>query len=144
VSPPAAATGLEAVAKDIGAQSFWMRRLVALILDALIVGVACFAASLGPFPRGLLELSVIGGLVLYLYTVILEYFTGQTVGKMVMRLRVVGVGAKVDLPALLVREVSKVHGLALLADLAAGMLVETNGRVRYLEVLSKTTEVVEG
>ena len=136
-------TGLETLASDMGAQEFWVRRLVALIIDALVVGAVSWFLSWGPFPRGPVELSLLGGLLFYLYTVVLEYFTGQTVGKMVMRLRVVGVGKKVDAAALLVREVSKVHVVALLIDVAAGLLTEKNGRLRYLEVLSNTTEVVD-
>jgi len=49
----------------------------------------------------------------------------------------------VDLSRLLVREVSKVFVLALVLDVGAGLLVEKNGRQRYLEVLSGTTEVLD-
>jgi uncharacterized RDD family membrane protein YckC len=136
-------TGLDTLADDLGAQEYWMRRLVAIILDALIVGALAYALSLGPFPRGPLELGAAAGLLLYFYTTLLEYLRGQTLGKMVMGLRVVGVGSKVDLSRLLIREASKVFALALILDVAAGLLVEKNGRQRYLEVLSDTTQVVE-
>lgn len=135
-------TGIDALARDQGAQEFWLRRLVALIIDALVVGVASFLVSLGPFPSGPLALSLLGGLFFYLYTVLFEYFTGQTVGKMVMNLRVVGVKTKVDLPRLLIREASKLHALLLLADVVGGLVTEKNGRVRYLEILTDTTVVV--
>jgi uncharacterized RDD family membrane protein YckC len=147
IPPPegrlAETTGLDTLAKDLGAQEYWMRRLVAIILDALLVGAAAYILSLGPFPRGPLELSAAGGLMFYLYSVVLEYLAGQTLGKMLMGLRVVGVGSKVDLSRLLVREVSKVFIGALILDVLAGILVEKNGRQRYLEVLSDTTQVVE-
>lgn len=136
-------TGLETLAKDMGAQEYWLRRLVAIILDALIIGAVSYVLSLGPFPRGMLELSLAGGLVFYLYTVALEYFTGRTLGKMIVALRVVGVGSKVDAPRLLIREVSKVHIVFLVLDVALGLLVEKNGRLRYLEILSDTTQVVD-
>lgn len=139
----AASTGFENFAKDLGAQEYWVRRLVAIILDAFGVGVATWFLSVGPLPKGPLELSAVGGLIFYLYTVVLEYLRGQTVGKWVMGLRVVGVGSKVDMPRLLIREISKVNPLALVADVAVGMLVEKNGRQRYLEVLSDTTQVVD-
>ena len=136
-------TGLDALAKDLGAQEYWIRRLVAIIVDALIVGAVAFALSLGPFPRGPLELSFVGGLIFYFYSVLFEYFTGRTPGKMLLGLRVVGVRTKVDGARLLVREASKVHVVALALDVLAGLLVEKNGRLRYLEVLSDTTEVVD-
>jgi len=138
-----ATSGLESLAKDLGAQEFWIRRLAAVILDGAVVGVALFALSLGPLPLRALELGAAGGLALYLYTVLFEFFRGQTPGKWLLGLRVVGVGSKVDLSRLLVREVSKVFVLALVLDVGAGLLVEKNGRQRYLEVLSGTTEVLD-
>ena len=139
----AATTGLENLAKDLGAQEYWVRRLVALILDGLIVSAAAWALSLGAFPGRILELGAVAGLTLYIYTVVCEYMRGQTLGKAVLGLRVVGVGSKVDLSRLLVREVSKVFVGAMALDVIVGLLVQKNGRQRYLEVLSDTTEVVE-
>lgn len=138
-----AGTGLENFAKDLGAQEYWVRRLVAVILDAFAVGAALWLLAVGPLPKGPFELATVGGILFYLYTVVFEYLRGQTLGKWLVGLRVVGVGSKVDLPRLLIREVSKVNPLALVLDVAAGMLVEKNGRQRYLEVLSDTTQVVE-
>src|SRR5689334_19600441 len=137
--PMANETGLETLAKDMGAQEYWIKRFVAIIIDGLVVVAASFFLAVGPFPRGPVEFSFAFGLLFYFYTVIIEYFTGQTLGKMVLNLRVVGVNTKVDLPRLLVREVSKVHVGFLILDVLAGILVEKNGRLRYLEVLSDTT-----
>lgn len=138
-----ATLGLETLAKDLGAQEFWVRRLVAVILDGAVAALVAWALSLGPLPLRALELTAAAGLFLYLYTVVLEYMWGQTAGKWLVGLRVVGVGSKVDLSRLLVREVSKVFVLALALDVGAGLLAEPNGRRRYLEVLSDTTEVVD-
>lgn len=138
-----ATSGLENLAKDLGAQQFWVRRLAAVILDGALVALGLWVLSLGPLPLRVLELGAAAGLVLYLYTVLFEYLRGQTPGKWLLGLRVVGVGSKVDLSRLLVREVSKVFVLALALDVGVGLLVEPNGRQRYLEVLSGTTEVVE-
>jgi uncharacterized RDD family membrane protein YckC len=138
-----ATSGLENLAKDQGAQAFWVRRLVAVILDGAIVASAAFALSLGPLPLRVFELTAAAGLLLYLYTVVFEYIRGQTAGKWLMGLRVVGVGSKVDLSRLLIREVSKVFVVALALDVGAGLLAQPSGRQRYLEVLSDTTEVVD-
>jgi uncharacterized RDD family membrane protein YckC len=138
-----AVTGLETLAKDMGAQGYWIRRLVALVIDALLISVALGALSFEPFSFRLLSISTIGGFVLFVYTVALEYARGSTVGKWVMGLRVVGVREKVDISRLLIREISKVHPVLLLIDVVAGVMLEKNGRQRYLEVLSSTTELVE-
>ena len=140
---PTGVSGLETLAKDMGAQEYWIRRLVALVLDAILVSVVLFVIGLEPFSFRLVSISTLGGFALFAYTVALEYLRGQTVGKMVMGLRVVGVREKVDLSRLLIREISKVHVLFLLLDVVVGVLVQKNGRQRYLEVLSATTEVVD-
>ena len=136
-------SGLETLAKDLGAQEYWIRRLVALVVDAVIVSLVLFVIGLEPFSFRLLSISTLGGFALFAYTVVFEYLRGQTLGKMVMGLRVVGVREKVDLSRLLIREISKVHVVLLLLDVLVGIMVEKNGRQRYLEVLSATTEVVD-
>jgi uncharacterized RDD family membrane protein YckC len=136
-------SGLETLAKDMGAQEFWIRRLVALVLDAVFVSVVLFLIGLEPFSFRLLSISTLGGFALFAYTVVLEYLRGQTLGKMAMGLRVMGVREKVDLSRLLIREISKVHVVLLVVDVVVGILLEKNGRQRYLEILSATTEVVD-
>jgi uncharacterized RDD family membrane protein YckC len=136
-------SGLETLAEDMGAQEYWIRRFVALFIDALIVSLALFAVGLEAFGFRLLSIGMLGGFALFGYTVVFEYLRGQTPGKMLLGLRVVGVREKVDLSRLLVREISKIHVVLLLLDVLVGVLVEKNGRQRYLEVLSATTELVE-
>jgi uncharacterized RDD family membrane protein YckC len=136
-------SGLETLSKDMGAQEYWIRRLVALVIDAVVVSIALFLIGLEPVSFRLISISTLGGFALFAYTVVLEYLRGQTFGKMVMGLRVVGVREKVDLSRLLIREISKVHVVLLLLDVVVGVLVEKNGRQRYLETLSATTEVVD-
>ena len=136
-------SGLETLAKDMGAQEYWIRRFVALVVDAVIVSLVLFVIGLEPFSFRLLSISTLGGFALFAYTVVFEYLRGQTLGKMVMGLRVVGVREKVDLSRLLIREISKVHVVLLVLDVLVGVMVEKNGRQRYLEVLSATTEVVD-
>ena len=136
-------SGLEKLAKDMGAQEYWLRRFVALFIDAVIVSVVLAVIGLDAFSFRLLSIGWLGGFALYGYTVVFEYFTGATLGKMVMGLRVVGVREKVDLSRLLIREISKVHVVLLLLDVLVGVVTEKNGRQRYLELLSGTTEVVD-
>jgi uncharacterized RDD family membrane protein YckC len=135
--------GLESLAKDTGAQEYWMRRILAYVLDSLLVWVALALIGLEAFSLRLLSAGPLSGPVLFAYTVALEYAAGQTVGKWVMGLRVVGIGSKTDLARLLMREVSKVFLLFMALDIAAGLLLAKNGRQRYLEVLSDTTQVVD-
>ena len=138
-----APTGLENLARDMGAQSYWLRRLIAVLLDWGICLFALALTGIEPFGFKLFSATVLAGFLLYAYTVIAEYFTGQTIGKIVMGLRVVGVGTKVDVSRLLMREASKLNPVLMLIDAVAGVLLERSGRRRYLEVLSDTTQLVE-
>ena len=135
--------GLESLAKDLGAQEYWMRRILAFVMDSLVVWVGLALVGFEAFSFRLLSAGPLSGPVLFAYTVVLEYAAGQTVGKWVMGLRVVGIGSKTDLSRLMVREISKAFLLFLALDVAAGLLVSKNGRQRYLEVLSDTTQVVD-
>ncbi|HEX9709328.1 MAG TPA: RDD family protein [Candidatus Thermoplasmatota archaeon] len=137
-------SGLENLARDMGTQEFWVRRLVAFLLDWFLCLGALWAAGLEPFSLRIYSGSALAGLLLFAYSASAEYFTGQTLGKAVMGLRLAGVGRKADLSRLLIREVSKAFPLALLLDTVAGVLADSSGRRRYLEVLSNTTLVVEG
>ena len=136
-------TGLENLARDMGAQGYWLRRLIAVLIDWGLCLGALAVSGVEPFGFKLFTATVLAGFVLYAYTVLTEYFTGQTLGKIVMGLRVVGVGTKVDLSRLLMREASKLNPVLMLIDAIAGVLLERSGRRRYLEVLSDTTQLVE-
>jgi uncharacterized RDD family membrane protein YckC len=143
-APASSTSGLENLARDMGAQEYWVRRLVAILIDWFLCLGALWAVGLEPFALQLYSGSALAGLLLFAYSALAEYFTGQTLGKAVMGLRLAGVNRQADLPRVLIREVSKLFGLALLLDVIIGVLTDSSGRRRYLEVLSGTTLVVEG
>lgn len=137
-------SGLENLARDMGAQEFWVRRLVAVLIDWVLCLAALWAIGLEPFGLQIYSGSALAGLLLFAYSALAEYMTGQTLGKAAVGLRLAGINRKADLSRVLIREVSKLFALALLLDVIAGVLADASGRRRYLEVLSGTTLVVEG
>jgi uncharacterized RDD family membrane protein YckC len=128
----------------MGAQEYWVRRLVAFLIDWLVCLAALWAAGLEPFTLHVYSGSALAGLLLFAYSAVAEFLTGQTLGKAVMGLHMAGIGKKADLSRLLIREASKLFPAALLVDVVAGVLFDRSGRRRYLEVLSSTTLVVQG
>jgi uncharacterized RDD family membrane protein YckC len=138
-----APTGIETLARDSGAQEFWVRRFIAILIDWLICLAAMAVIGLSPFTIQVVSGSTMAGILLFVYTVAAEYVTGQTLGKMVMGLRVAGLEPKTDVSRLLIREVSKVFVLLLVLDVGFGVLSESGGRRRYLEILSKTSVVAK-
>lgn len=127
-------TGFEFLTSEKTAQDHWARRLIALVIDSIIVTVAVFVLVLvtvlpsavfvggSPFWWGL---GWVGGLVPFLilaYFILAEALYGKTLGKHVMGLRVVRRdGKRMDLGTSFLRNISKIHPILLIFDVAAGL-----------------------
>ncbi len=140
-------TGLELLRNDRSVQNHWARRLIAIIIDAVVVSVvvAIIAAVLAipflissGFPTTTSSLPAwwagwwgfwfggfLGGaisLILFLYFFLAEGLYGRTLGKGIMGLRVERVdGKRVDFRDSLVRNVSKISWVLLLIDVLVGL-----------------------
>ncbi|MFQ6128320.1 MAG: RDD family protein [Thermoplasmata archaeon] len=117
-------------------QDHWLRRLVAIIIDAIIVSIAVFILGIflwffGWFAWGWLG----GGFLLFLYSIVLETAMGATIGKKIMSLKVVGVQEQLNPPMVLVRNVSKIVGILLIIDWIVGMLTPGDPRQKYTDRL---------
>jgi uncharacterized RDD family membrane protein YckC len=137
-------TGFELLRDDKAVQNHWARRLIAFVIDAVIVTVAltiiAVVASI-PFLIGLSFPSAtvgafppwwnawwgawLGGLIpflVFLYFFLAEGLYGRTLGKEIMGLRVQRVDGKpMDLRSSLVRNISKIYWILLLIDVAVGL-----------------------
>ena len=85
-------------------------------------------------------MSVIG-IITIMYWAVLEYKIQQSVGKIIMNLKVTGTGSKITLWQSIVRNLSKISGAILFLDVLY-MLIKHQDQ-RYLEHVTKT-KVVEG
>ncbi len=141
-------TGLELLRDDKNVQNHWARRLIAVIIDTVIISVALaiiaavaaipFLIGLGlttatAFPAwgaswwGFWAAGAIP-LVLFLYFFLAEGLYGRTLGKEIMGLRVERVdGTRLDFRSSLVRNVSKIFWVLLLLDVLVGL--GTHGEV---------------
>ena len=123
-------SGIDALMKESGAQNYWLRRLFAFVIDAIIVVVILVVAAVFvAIPTfvlsgtaGLTSLfagvfSVLAGVILFLYFVVAEVTRGATVGKHALQLKVVGPkGGNPSLIQSLVRNISKIYWILLLLD----------------------------
>lgn len=139
-----AATGFELLRDNKNVQNHWARRLVALVIDAVIVSVALAiiavvvsipfligmgfsSTTIGTFPAwwGAWWGVWLGGaipLVLFLYFVLAEGLYGRTIGKEITGLRVERVDGKhLDFRSSVVRNISKIYWVLLLIDVAIGL-----------------------
>lgn len=137
-------TGFELLRDDKAVQNHWARRLIALVIDAVIVTVALVIIAVAvsiPFLIGLNFASTTGGafpawwnlwwgvwlgglipLVVFLYFLLAEGLYGRTLGKEFMGLRVQRVDGKpMDLRSSFVRNISKIYWVLLLIDVAVGL-----------------------
>ncbi|MGH9919572.1 MAG: RDD family protein [Nitrososphaerales archaeon] len=135
-------TGLSTLFKERAAQEYWVKRLVAYVIDAIIVyvivGVVVAAAALPAYFAGLLVpgssphiayfggfFAGIAGLIFVLYFTVAEAEYGKTVGKHVMGLRVTtDSGQKPSTGTSLLRNISKIYWVLLLLDVVVGLALE--------------------
>lgn len=117
-------------------QEHWIRRLVAIIIDNIIVWIPVFVLSFVPFfwYFGLLAWGWLsGGVILFLYSILLEIMMGATIGKKVMNLKVVGIQEQLTPMMVVIRNVTKIVPILLLIDWIVGMLTPGDPRQKYTD-----------
>jgi uncharacterized RDD family membrane protein YckC/predicted RNA-binding Zn-ribbon protein involved in translation (DUF1610 family) len=131
----------------------WGERFVAWLIDVIIIGVLVgllefftwfawepfeFLPSWLPFVN-----FGTGGVLYFLYWTLMEGLSGQSFGKMLMRLRVVRLdGSRIDLVHAALESVGK--AFFLLLDLLIGWALYPKRRQRIFNFLSETVVVREG
>jgi uncharacterized RDD family membrane protein YckC len=142
-------TGISAVSRDVRAQEYWMKRLLAYVIDAIIVyavvGLAAAAAALPAFLTSLLVpgyslrifpfgayFGTFASLLFVLYFTLAEASYGRTVGKGVVGLHVTGKGGgRPTLGASFLRNLSKINWVLLLLDVILGLALEAGYKKKF-------------
>ncbi len=156
-------SGIEAITKSQQAQDYWIKRVVALVIDyvamgivAGIIGVIAFLpfAISGVFSGGfsmpgaaLWNVGVFPfavGLLMILYFPISETYWGATFGKSVMGLKVTAMkGGKPTLSQALVRNISKIYWILLLLDVIVGLATESDYKQKFSDRYAGTVVVLK-
>lgn len=134
-------TGFDYLSKDKALQEHWARRFVAIIIDWLIIWIP-FTFLFSVLSFGWFSFFVIGmnGALFFLYCTFFDLVIGGTVGKMLMRLKVVAISGKMDVSQALLRNVTKVFWPFLLLDLILGLALDTQDpRQKWTDQLAKTS-----
>lgn len=139
-------TGLNIIGSNKALQDHYIKRIVAIIIDSVILFVVsivimavAFTFTFGGVFFGIGALIL--GLVTVLYFIILEAFAGGTLGKRIMGLRVVGTTGPMDIVKAFIRNFSKIHWLLLLLDLLVGLGTEGDPRQKMSDRWGGTTVV---
>lgn len=136
--------------KDADLQDYWIKRLIAYVIDSVMVGVvtaivlaivmfpvfivnpsAYFNALSFPFAMGLLYI---------VYFPIAETMHGATFGKRLMGFKVATkTGERLSFERAFVRNITKIHPVLLLLDLVGGLLTSTDLHQKYTDRMTNTT-----
>jgi uncharacterized RDD family membrane protein YckC len=139
------ASALDEVLENKQAQEFWLRRLIAIIIDALIIFIPITVMTSIAWAAGVLfqPTWILSGALLVAYSALFEAELGYTIGKRIMGLEVVSLDPRpYDMRRALIRNITKIHGVFLLIDMLLGILAEDRTNMRYLDTVV-ATEVVD-
>lgn len=150
-------TGFEKIGSDSQLQDHWIRRLVAFIIDAIIVGIGTliiaaiiaipfiimaaatglpwyvFNPFIGPFFIGILSV---------LYFALLEFWYGWTFGKRIMNLKTIKLGGqKPPLDVAFIRNISKIYWILALIDVIIGLATPGDPHQKISDRMAGTTVV---
>ena len=134
---------MKSLAESPRTQNYWIRRLVAFVIDSIILSIAGvvlgailsipfiilgssnMASFFGAFP-------VVIGLFSILYFPAMEVYNGATIGKSVLGLKVATLqGARLSWGQAFVRNVSKIYWVLLLLDVVVGLAIQTDYRQKF-------------
>lgn len=137
-------TGFDYLSRDKALQEHWLRRFVAVLIDAFVIWipVSIFFNLIGLGWLGFVVLSI-ESILFFFYCAFFDYIIGGTLGKMLLRLKTVGITGRMDLAQALLRNVSKVFAPLLLIDWILGMAIDTNDpRQKWTDQLARTSVIL--
>lgn len=155
-------TGYAKIFANRTLQDFWIRRVIAFIIDAILISIVVFIFELLVFWLASVSTSTafvlpwwtthslifpfFSGLPLFLYSALTESIYGFTLGKRIMYLKVVAKeGKKPGMNIAFLRNLTKIYGLALLLDVLISLAMPNRDPAhRYLDSYAGTTVVSEG
>ena len=154
-TPPAAPlSGMDSLTKDQKAQEYWVWRLVAFVVDAVIVYLvlailtalialpALLTGSFGFFGVVLGGIAVLWGIIFVLYFAVMESSSGASIGKRLFNLKVVSkTNSNPNLGEAFVRNISKIYWLLLLLDVIVGLATSTGYQEKYTDRVMGTKVV---
>lgn len=142
------ATGFDLIGQSSELQKHWLSRLIAAMIDVSIILLPVYVVMiLLGWMEGLAWFvgAVISGFIWFAYSTILEFLDGATIGKLAMGLRVVTVrGSRLEMHETMIRNLTKVFGGFLLADMLIALLLDTTDpKQRYADRIANTTVITE-
>ncbi len=137
-------TGFDYIGRDQALQQHWLKRFVAIIVDAIIIyaPTVVFVSVIGGH---YVSAGLLSGVFLFIYSGLFDFAVGGTIGKLIMRMKAVSMSGSMSMSQSLMRNVTKVFPPLLLIDLVIGLAVETRDpRQKWTDQLAHTSVIVHG
>lgn len=138
-------TAAQRILSESSLQQHWVKRIIAIVIDSIIVGIATAIMGLLINVAGIfnwLNFPFVMGLVYVLYFTITESSYGYTIGKRLVNLKVVSTGGqKPSLKNAFIRNISKIHFIFLLLDAIGGFFTSKDHHQKYIDQIAHTTVV---
>lgn len=140
------------IGRDRHLQEHWIKRIVALIIDSVLVGIATTILLIAFFlPMiftnfmnffNLLSFPFAMGIFYLLYFSLAETMYGSTLGKRMLGLKVIAVdGERPSFDKAFIRNLSKIYWVLLILDVIAGLLVSKDPNQKYSDLIAGTTVI---
>lgn len=145
-------TAAERIGHDSFLQQHWIKRVIAIAIDSIIVGIAATVLSVAVFfPLFLanpfwffnwLSFPFAMGLIYVLYFTLAESMYGGTIGKVMVGLKVTAVGGRrPSLESSFIRNISKIYWVLLILDVIGGFFIAKDPHQKYSDQIAHTTVV---
>jgi uncharacterized RDD family membrane protein YckC len=150
-------TGFERLGNDSQLQDHWIRRLVAFIIDSILVSVVTFIITIIVWIPFILMAAATGlpwnlfnpfsfpfysGMLSVLYFTLFETYSGSTFGKRIMSLKTTSLdGQRPSLRSAFIRNVSKIYWILVLVDVLIGLASSGSPRQKVTDRVAGTIVV---
>ncbi|MCK4717741.1 MAG: RDD family protein, partial [Thermoplasmata archaeon] len=123
-------------------QNHWLLRIAAYLVDFVIIYTPFWVVSmLLTVPHWKWTSTLVAGVVMMLYSSMMEASSGETIGKRLVSLKTVSVMGPLDNQKTVVRNLSKVFPILVLLDCLIGLATTGDPRQRYTDRVAGTTVV---
>jgi len=138
-------TAAERIINESSLQEHWIKRIIAIVIDSIIVGIATTMMGYLINVAGIfnwLSFPFAMGLITVLYFTITELAYGYTIGKKIVNLKVVTQdGQRPSLENAFIRNISKIHVIFLLLDTIGGFFLSKDPYQKYVDQIAHTTVI---
>ena len=140
-------TGFEIMEYDKNLKNLWIRRIVASIIDFSITFIIAVLVTYYLWPNmksfNFVLAFFLQGPIWYVYSIPFDILWGKTPGKMIMNIKAVSFVGNLNNKQVLLRNLTKINAILVIADAIAGLSTEGDPRQRYTERFIDSITIIE-